>query len=124
MSLLALAAAATLTCSQATVHDGDTVRCGPLAVRLANIDAPEVKGSPRCRALQVAKLAGSRNPAWCDFAAGERAKAALQAFLATGPVRLRIVGNGSYGRVLGKLSVRGRDAGAYLVRHGYAHRWR
>lgn len=78
----------------ASVHDADTVRlCNGTRVRLIGIDAPEVKGAPRCRPAQRKRLAGSRNPAWCDYAKGAKARDALRAYLKTGPVRIESRGH-------------------------------
>lgn len=109
----------------ASVHDADTVRlCNGTRVRLIGIDAPEVKGSPRCRPAQRKRLAGSRNPAWCDYAKGARARDMLRAYLKTGTVRIERHGHDKYGRTLARLSVNGQDAGRYLVGLGLARRWR
>lgn len=40
--------AAAALCESLSVHDGDSIRCGPERVRIANIDAPELPGSPKC----------------------------------------------------------------------------
>jgi endonuclease YncB( thermonuclease family) len=71
-TLVAMTALA--ACPNPIVHDGDTIRCGIERVRLVNIDAPELAGSERCRAASRRRLAGSRNPAWCDSALGERSR--------------------------------------------------
>lgn len=108
----------------AAVHDGDTVRlCDGTRVRLANIDAPELRGSMRCAPRRVAQLAASRNPSWCEYRLGEAARDALQAFLASGPVVVQPIGHDRYGRTLARLSVNGRDAGRYLVNLGLARVW-
>ncbi|NBW09739.1 MAG: thermonuclease family protein [Caulobacteraceae bacterium] len=120
----ALAYAAAALCLSPTVHDGDTIRCGAERIRISDIDAPELPGSPRCDAYRVRELAHSRNPAWCDTAKGEQARDALRAFLATGPVMIRRLGTDSYGRTLALVSVRGIDAGAMLRRAGLARRWK
>ena len=38
-----LVAAAIIACTAPTVHDGDTLRCGPDRIRLFGVDAPEVR---------------------------------------------------------------------------------
>lgn len=115
--VLTLAPAAILTCIPVQVHDGDSIRCGAERIRIANIDAPELPGSPKCE--------GRRSPyADCDYARGWRARDALQAFLATGPVQLQRLGPDRYGRTLGRVTVNGQDAGEYLIRLGLARRWR
>jgi micrococcal nuclease len=119
-----LAYAAAALCLSPTVHDGDSIRCGAERIRISDIDAPELPGSPRCEALRVRQLARSRNPAWCDTARGEQARAALVAFLATGPVMIRRLGPDHFGRTLALVSVNGKDAGAYLRKAGLARRWK
>lgn len=122
MSIL-LAAAAGLCI--ASVHDGDTIRlCGGQRVRLAGIDAPEVYDSPRCSPAQRQRLAGSKNPPWCDDAAGARSRDALLAFIVTGRVSIERFGQDRYGRTLANLYVGDRGAGAYLISRGLARRWR
>lgn len=116
-------AQAAAVCLAVQVHDGDTIRCGAERIRVANIDAPELPGSPRCDAARVRQLAGSRNPAWCDYQRGQQARDALAAFLATGPVMVIRYGTDRYGRTLARLMVNGKDAGQYLRSLGLARRW-
>lgn len=109
----------------ASVHDGDTLTlCTREKVRIANIDAPELRDSPRCAPAQRQRLAGSRNPSWCDYAAGEQSRDALRAILGTGPVSIERLGQDQYGRTLARIYVDDRDAGDYLVRRGLARPWR
>lgn len=109
----------------AGVYDGDTLRlCSGERVRLVGIDAPETRGSPRCTPKRRRQLARSRNPAWCDYAAGERAKQSLARFLAQGPVRIERQGRDRYQRTLARVTVNGRDVGAVLVGQGLARVWR
>jgi micrococcal nuclease len=91
---------------------------------VANIDAPELPGSERCSPARVRQLAGSRNPAWCDYQRGQQSRDALAAFLAAGSVMVIRYGTDHYGRTLALVSVNGRDAGAYLRKAGLARRWR
>ncbi|MEY4838545.1 MAG: hypothetical protein RLZZ475_2404 [Pseudomonadota bacterium] len=122
--MIPLAYAAAALCI-AAVHDGDTVRsCTGERIRIANIDAPELPGSPRCEPARVRQLAYSRNPAWCDTARGQQAKDALAAFLATGPVMIIRYRTDAYGRTLARLTVNGKDAGQYLRKAGLARRWK
>jgi endonuclease YncB( thermonuclease family) len=115
--LLALAGStASLLCASPSVHDGDTIRCGAERIRIANIDAPELPGSPKCEDRR-------RAYAWCDFAKGYEARDALRAFLERGPVRITRQGVDQYGRTLARIRVNGVDAGEYLVHHGLARRW-
>ena len=116
MSLLSILAAGAF-CASLSVHDGDSIRCGGERIRIANIDAPELPGSPRCTVERRAK-------AWCDYAVGYQARDALQAFLKRGPVMIERMGLDKYGRTLARVSVNGEDAGAYLVGLGLARRWR
>lgn len=116
MGLLSILAASAI-CAAPAVHDGDSIRCGAERIRIANIDAPELPGSPKCE--------GRRSPyADCDFEKGFRARDALQAFLATGPVQVQRLGPDRYGRTLATVTVNGQDAGEYLIRLGLARRWR
>lgn len=115
--LLALATVASTICPGLSVHDGDTVRCGQERIRIANIDAPELPGSPRCGARRG-------RTAWCDFETGFRARDALRVFLAGGPASIERQGRDVYGRTLATVSVNGMDAGRYLIRHGLARAWR
>lgn len=109
----------------ASVHDGDTVRlCSGERVRLAGIDAPELQGSPRCNAVSRARLAVSKNPAWCDPQFGRDSRDALRAFLQSGNAKIQRIGADRYGRTLARLSVNGRDAGQHLIARGFAKPWR
>lgn len=122
--MLTLILAAATACI-ASVHDGDSLRlCDGERVRIANIDAPELRGSERCSPRRVRELAGSKNPAWCDYELGEQSRDALRAFLGSGPVTVTRTGTDRYGRTLATLSVGGRDAGIYLRARGLARRWR
>lgn len=122
MPLLLVAAAGLCI---AYVHDGDTVRaCDGERIRILNIDAPELSDSSRCSTLSRQRLAGSKNPPWCDFALGERSRDALRDFLSRGSVTISRSGTDRYGRTLATLSVNGRDAGAYLVSLRLARPWR
>jgi endonuclease YncB( thermonuclease family) len=123
MSAFILLAAAGLCI--ASVHDGDTVRlCDGERVRLQGIDAPELEDSPRCSPQQRQRLAASKNPAWCNDAAGARSRDALQAFVLTGRVSIERLGTDRYGRTLANIYVNGNDAGDYLIRRGLARLWR
>ncbi|UYY78425.1 thermonuclease family protein [Sphingomonas sp. R1] len=100
----------------ANVHDGDTVRsCGGERIRISNIDAPELRGSPKCR--------DRRRHGWCDYALAARSRDELERFLKAGRVILRREGKDRYGRTLGTLSVNGRDAGRYLIDRRLARAW-
>ncbi|AOR79850.1 thermonuclease family protein [Novosphingobium resinovorum] len=123
MSLLLFAAAAGLCV--ANVHDGDTLTlCNREKVRIANIDAPELRDSPRCAPQQRQRFAGSRNPAWCDYGAGEQSREALRSLLANGRVTIERLGQDRYGRTLAQIYVGDQDAGEYLIARGLARPWR
>jgi endonuclease YncB( thermonuclease family) len=100
----------------ANVHDGDSLRlCDGERIRIANIDAPEMPGSPKC---------GQGRRGWCDYALAERSRDALQAFIGLGPVSIQRQGQDAYGRTLARVRVNGADAGDFLVSAGLARRWR
>lgn len=115
-ALLALATPAAAQRS-VTVIDGDTLRVSGQVVRMAGIDAPELR-RPRCaEERRLARAARDR----------------LQALVASG-VRLETVaGRDRYQRLLARVTDRrGRDLGAVLVAEGLAvpyhgrgprHRW-
>jgi micrococcal nuclease len=109
--------AAAVLCMAPVVHDGDSIRCGSERVRIANIDAPELRGSPKCGVR-------AGRSAWCDFALGERARVALGRLLAGRRVLIVRRGVDTYGRTLATVSVDGVDAGEWLIRQGLARRWR
>lgn len=114
MSSLILAAA--VVCASPQVHDGDSLRCGAERIRIANIDAPELAGSPKCQR--------PRRTDWCDPAAGIAARDALRGLLAGGTVTIRRSGTDVYGRTLALVRVNGVDAGEWLIARGLARRWR
>lgn len=101
----------------AGVHDGDTIRtCRGERIRIENIDAPELPGSPKCT--------DRRRQGWCDYALAQKSRDALASFLASGPVSISRSGTDKYGRTLARLAVNGQDAGSYLVALGLARPWR
>lgn len=109
----------------ASVHDGDGLKsCQGEKIRISNIDAPELRGSPRCSPKRRRQLARTRNPAWCDYKLGVRSRDALRAFVVQGRVRMQRTGRRTYGRTLARVTVNGRDAGEYLISRGLARRWR
>lgn len=98
------------------VHDGDTFTlCGGEKIRIADIDAPELPGSPKC---------SRRKTGWCDYTLGYRSRDALKQFLASGPVIIQRRGTDRYGRTLAVVTVNDQSAGTYLVRLGLARPWR
>lgn len=108
--------AAAVLCLAPVVHDGDSLRCGAERVRIANIDAPELPGSPKC---------GARRgyTAWCDYALGSRSRDALRGLVAHGRVTIVRTGTDSYGRTLARVYVNGQDVGEWLIARGLARRW-
>ena len=116
MGLIPIAAASAALCLAPSVHDGDSIRCGAERVRIANIDAPEVAGSPKC---------GARRgyTAWCDYALGKRAGDALRARMAGHRVTIVRTGTDGYGRTLALVQVNGQDVGEWLIAQGLARRW-
>ena len=71
-------------CPSAYVVDGDTLRCGPVRVRLLGIDAPEMGRCPRWRT--------------CVPGSGQDAKHSLIEAIRHGPVRYQPVTIDRYGR--------------------------
>ena len=117
MFALTMLAAGAVSCASPSVHDGDSLRCGSERVRIANIDAPELPGSPKCRDTR-------QSYAWCDFALGYKSRDALRALVASGDVKIQRIGTDPYGRTLARVTVNGIDAGDYLVSKGLARPWR
>ncbi|MFN3425917.1 MAG: thermonuclease family protein [Novosphingobium meiothermophilum] len=109
--------AAAVLCVSPVVHDGDTLHCGQERVRIANIDAPELPGSPKCDSRRG-------KPGWCDYDKARESRDALIAFLGKGRVMIKRQGKDRYGRTLARVTVNGRDAGAWLVSIGLARPWR
>lgn len=85
------------------VTDGDTLWVRPadggppVEIRLLDLDAPE-----GCQAY------------------GANAKMALRERILDQSVRVRPRGRDDYGRRLARIDHKGRDVGAWMVRHGYA----
>lgn len=93
------------------VRDGDTVEVasplGPVPVRLARVDCPEVahRGRP-------------------GQPGGEEARAYTARLVLGRWVALRVLGRDRYGRVIGDVSILGRDLGSELIRAGWAWHYR
>ena len=99
-------AALALACTPA-VHDGDTFRCGSERIRIADIDAPELRGKcPSERALALR----ARN---------RLAELLRQPFTLVRSGRDR----DRYGRLLRVVVQRGRSVGDVLVREKLARTW-
>ena len=107
MSLLILAAATIIDCTDPSVHDGDTIRCGAERVRLFGVDAPEVRRG--------------QTPAE-PFAYDARDELIR---LTRGRVGCRFVDRDRYGRFVGKCwSSVSPDVNAALIRSGFATEYR
>jgi len=97
----------------ADVHDGDTIRtCEGERIRISNIEAPEMRGSPKCR-----------RGGWCDYALAEQSRDELSAFLASGTVTIARSGTDRYDRTLATVAVNGKDAGEHLIARSLARPW-
>lgn len=98
---------------RAGVIDGDTIEIGGERIRLAGVDAPEV----RQRCLDASGLA---------YACGRLAAVALADYLAASrPTVCRRMGRDGFGRTVATCRrADGGDAGAFLVRRGHAVDWR
>lgn len=96
--------------AEVRVWDGDSIRLDAAhhfeAVRLYNIDAPEIEGQ-------------------CAFETelAQRAKARLAEIMNGQQVIVRRQGTDRYGRTLAAVLVDGADAGDMLVREGLARTW-
>jgi len=107
MPLPAVAAAALIACTAPTVHDGDTLRCGPERVRLFGVDAPEVR----------------RGQTPAEPLAYEARDELVR--LTRGRVACRFVERDRYGRFVGKCwSSTTPDINAALIRSGFATEYR
>ena len=99
----ATAKGAELVCTVKTVYDGDTLTAscpaGEVKVRVFGIDAPEMKQEP-----------------W-----GDRSREAFRGLLPRrDPVRLRVMDQDRYGRVVAQVFAGERDTGLEMVRQGRA----
>lgn len=95
---------ATITGKVVSVHDGDTITVlqdsTQIKVRLAEIDAPELKQ-----------------------AFGTRAKSALASRVFARDVRVECAGKDRYGRTLGTVFLGADSVNLWLVRNGWAWRY-
>lgn len=110
-ALIVTALLCTTQCQQTPLYvwDGDTFSIGAASgskVRLANIDAPEIKG--RCSS---------------EIVRAKKAKARLADLLRRGAVEVYAEGHDRYGRILAIVWVSGQDAGDTLVAEGLARTW-
>lgn len=90
-----------MICALLAVTDGDTIRTDCGRIRLANIDAPEARKCPQDAAEATAALARLLAPT----------------------VRVEALYRDRYGRIVGIVEARGKDAGAAMVAQGYAKPW-
>lgn len=96
---------------------GDTIRCGRERIRIANIDARELSGSPKCQ--------DQRRPyAGCDYRAGKAARLALLAAIARWQVMITRLGTYASGRTFATVSVNGVDLVEVIVSMDLALPWR
>lgn len=103
----AVLAATLIACTAPTVHDGDTLRCGPERVRLFGVDAPEVR----------------RGQTPAEPFAYEARDALIR--LTRGRVACRFVERDRYGRFVGKCwSSASPDVSAALILSGFATEYR
>lgn len=86
--------------------DGDSVRLDAVDIRLAGLDAPELR--------QTCERAGQ------NWNCGAAARSALASRLGRGPVTCTSRGLDRYGRTLAICAVQGQDVNAALVREGMA----
>ena len=99
--LILAAAAATLSCTIYSVHDGDTVSadCGGtrIKVRMVGIDAPELKQKY-----------------------GRTSRQVLADHVLQKKVTLRTQGRDKYGRTIGEVFLNGESVNAWMVKGGHA----
>lgn len=113
-ALLILASAGAVPVCIDHVHDGDTFTlCSREKIRIANIDAPELPDSPRCKDAR-------RETSWCDAQAGYASRDALAGLMASGTIVIQRQGQDRYGRTLARVIVSGRDVGEFLIGLGLA----
>lgn len=89
------------------IVDGDTVLLSGERIRIANVDAPEVRLAQCESEARLGRLATDR----------------LRGLLIEGPAVVRREGEDRFGRTLARISVNGRDVGDRLVNEGLARRW-
>jgi endonuclease YncB( thermonuclease family) len=94
---------------QNCIVDGDTICCGGVTIRLADIDTPEIS-SPKCAS---------------ERALGEKAKQRLLELMNAGPFELVRYSRDEdqYGRKLRIITRSGRSIGDTLIAEGLARRW-
>lgn len=100
------AGSSTFTCDTPRVTDGDTVRCGPLRVRLASNDAPELRPLPRRPHLHTGD----------PWASSDH----LLQLISNRPLSCQRVDTDRYGRTVAFCSVGGTDLSCAQVTSGHA----
>lgn len=98
---------ASFPCDNPQVTDGDTIRCGPLRVRLASIDAPEMPG--HCRRGRT-----------CVEGDPYASKAHLERLISGGSLSCRQTDTDRYGRIIALCDANGRDLSCAQVEGGHA----
>lgn len=97
---------AVVVAGEARVVDGDSLRLGGREIRLAGIDAPELRQT----------CLGPRGEEPC----GRQARDVLARLVATGPAECTIVDRDRYERDVALCRAAGRDVNAEMVRQGHA----
>jgi len=109
-----LAAALILLCTAPAVHDGDSLRCNDVRIRLIGIDAPELADSPRCKDARKARSD-------CDQGRAIASRDYLRG-LTRGEVRCTVEARDRYGRALARCNAGGVDLGEAMIKAGMALR--
>lgn len=113
LALSILASVSIHTATVASLRDGDTLNLdsaimGSDAVRIENIDTPEVK-SAQCNREKLL---------------GREAKGYARALVEGQSVTITTTGRKSYDRIVGRVTLPdGRDFGQVMIEAGYAVRW-
>lgn len=100
-------------CIVTNIHDGDSIRCGREAIRLAAIDAPEMPGSPACRGYKAATHD-------CRYDEARKSRAALMRLLAGHRVTFIRLTTDRYQRTVARVYADGRDVSCAMVAGGFA----
>ena len=93
------------------VSDGDSLRSGPLKIRLHGIDAPELKQT-------------CTDPAGTDWPCGRAARDAMAEIATTAPLRCDLLDVDRYGRLVMRCLAGTTDIAAHLVASGLALAYR
>jgi endonuclease YncB( thermonuclease family) len=98
--------ATAISCPNAYVVDGDTLRCGRDRIRLLGIDAPEIERCPRWRT--------------CAPGDGQASKRSLIAAVRAGSVRYKPVTRDRYGRTVAVVRAGGVNLSCWQLQHDQA----